>query len=313
MKIAVIGAGLAGVCFAHGAIARGHTVNVFEKSRGTSGRLATRRSEHGAFDHGAPVIQAQSAAFRAQSEAWVAEGMLAKQGADFVAQPGMSSLVKALERACSANFHFEHRAIEFERSLHWSVSLATGADAAVNAGSDVPRTVFDGFDALVLAIPAEQAAAFQSPFMQQLQQIQSQPCIVLMASLPEPFSGVLPEGFKAFAESEKPGREHGHRYVFHASAAWSQAHVEDAADALRTKLCEALKIEPLWATAHKWRFSQASTLLNEACLFDEPQKLGLCGDYFLNPDLAATGELSSNSLGRAEHAWLSAQALLRHF
>jgi len=57
MRIAVIGAGIAGLVAARDLSDAGHEVVVFEKSRGMGGRMAARRSEGGAVvDHGLPVL-----------------------------------------------------------------------------------------------------------------------------------------------------------------------------------------------------------------------------------------------------------------
>nr|MBP8061530.1 FAD-dependent oxidoreductase [Polaromonas sp.] len=50
--IAVVGAGIAGIACARTLMQAGHQVTVFEKSRGAGGRMATRRTEFGSFDHG---------------------------------------------------------------------------------------------------------------------------------------------------------------------------------------------------------------------------------------------------------------------
>ena len=54
---AIIGAGLAGLSCAQALLLAGHTVHVFDKSRGPSGRMSTRRAEGAAgpwqCDHGA--------------------------------------------------------------------------------------------------------------------------------------------------------------------------------------------------------------------------------------------------------------------
>ena len=52
-RVAVIGAGLAGLTAAARIAAGGAAVTVYDKSRGLGGRLATRRSPQGSFDHGA--------------------------------------------------------------------------------------------------------------------------------------------------------------------------------------------------------------------------------------------------------------------
>ena len=43
MKIAIIGAGIAGVTCAHECLKKGHDVTLFDKSRGVSGRSTTKR------------------------------------------------------------------------------------------------------------------------------------------------------------------------------------------------------------------------------------------------------------------------------
>ncbi|MCU0764322.1 MAG: FAD-dependent oxidoreductase, partial [Hydrogenophaga sp.] len=51
--IAVIGGGMAGVVCARTLVQAGHRVTLLEKSRGFGGRMSTRRTEFGSFDHGA--------------------------------------------------------------------------------------------------------------------------------------------------------------------------------------------------------------------------------------------------------------------
>lgn len=48
LPIAVIGAGLAGLSCAQALLQAGHAVHVFDKSRGPSGRMSTRRAEDAA-------------------------------------------------------------------------------------------------------------------------------------------------------------------------------------------------------------------------------------------------------------------------
>jgi len=52
-RVAVVGAGIAGITAARTLAQAGWHVIVFEKSRGAGGRIATRRTEWGGFDHGA--------------------------------------------------------------------------------------------------------------------------------------------------------------------------------------------------------------------------------------------------------------------
>ena len=57
--IAIIGAGMAGLAAARSLTQAGHTITLYEKSRGVGGRVATRRLEGCIMDHGAQNIKPQ--------------------------------------------------------------------------------------------------------------------------------------------------------------------------------------------------------------------------------------------------------------
>ena len=76
-RVAVIGAGLAGLHAARRLHDAGAEVRVFDKARGSGGRMSTRRTDFGAFDHGAQYFTARDPRFRAQVEKWVASGAAA--------------------------------------------------------------------------------------------------------------------------------------------------------------------------------------------------------------------------------------------
>ena len=63
-RIAIIGAGLAGLTCGKALQQAGHDVVIFEKSRGIGGRLATRRAEPFYFDHGVAAFTASDDAFQ---------------------------------------------------------------------------------------------------------------------------------------------------------------------------------------------------------------------------------------------------------
>lgn len=56
-NIAIIGAGMAGLAAARALTQAGHTITLYEKSRGVGGRVATRRIEGCIVDHGAQNIK----------------------------------------------------------------------------------------------------------------------------------------------------------------------------------------------------------------------------------------------------------------
>ena len=62
-KIAIIGAGLSGLSIAH-LLKENADITLFEKARGVSGRMSTRRAEPYFFDHGAQYFTARTKAFQ---------------------------------------------------------------------------------------------------------------------------------------------------------------------------------------------------------------------------------------------------------
>ncbi|MCX7232259.1 MAG: FAD-dependent oxidoreductase, partial [Burkholderiales bacterium] len=112
--LAVIGAGMAGIACARTLVQAGHTVQLFEKSRGVGGRMATRSSLFGSFDHGAQYFTQRDPRFT-QALATVpglckpwsantvrvldAQGRVAAAGlppreSHWVAAPGMNALAR---------------------------------------------------------------------------------------------------------------------------------------------------------------------------------------------------------------------------
>ena len=152
MTFAIIGAGMAGLSCAEALAERGHSVRLFDKGRGPGGRMSTRRVEvEGrtlAFDHGAQYVTARDPAFVARMERWEAAGVAARWPAAapdaWVGTPGMNALVKAM----AAN-HDVRWACRVER-----IERAGGGWRLLGEGLDET-----GFDAVVIAVPAEQVAA----------------------------------------------------------------------------------------------------------------------------------------------------------
>ena len=69
-RIAIIGAGLAGLTALQSLRAQGHSVTVFDKSRGSGGRMATKKLGDASWDMGAQFMRAQSEAFTRQLQQW---------------------------------------------------------------------------------------------------------------------------------------------------------------------------------------------------------------------------------------------------
>ncbi|MGE3346571.1 MAG: NAD(P)/FAD-dependent oxidoreductase [Ramlibacter sp.] len=274
--IAVIGAGMAGIACARTLVQAGHHVTVFEKSRGFGGRMATRKTPFGTFDHGAQYFTVRDARFAraletspARVKPWsatavrvldplgrVAEAALPTREAHFVGTPGMNALVRewAHPLATDGAVELETQVTRIERDkLHpkrWQLRT-TGAGDTVH--------VFSGFDSVLLAIPAAQAqnllrlSALVPDLAQRLDAVQVAPCWTLMLAFPQAvqlnMTHLGPQWNAALSthhriawlarESSKPARETMERWTVQASAAWSREHLEDDAPRVQAKLLKA--------------------------------------------------------------------------
>ena len=102
-------------------------------------------------------------------------------------------------------------------------------------------------------------------------------------------------------DSSKPGRSGPETWLLHASSEWSQAHLEQEADAVAAELLHAFTqlggpAPQAWA-AHRWRYADTEPALEQGCAWHGEHAIGLCGDW-LNG-------------GKVEGAWRSGRLLAR--
>jgi renalase len=335
LQVAVVGAGVAGAACAHALTRAGHSVHVFDKSRGPGGRMATRRMEWvdragqawtTPLDHGAIGFTAHSTAFRrfveqAERAGWLAPwtpaqavgSLPAEDGAQLhVPLPDMPSLCRRLLEGVTATWSFAvdglHRPLR--GSLGWQVT---------SGGDRHPLH----FDAVVLALPLAQAAPLLGPHRRDWARhasiVTTQPCWTLMgvASAPADEACTAPGWELArppagplacvLRNDARPGRARVSgqaHWVAHARSGWSRRHLEQPADWVRQQMQAALAqclgrpIDWQHCVVHRWRYAMPSPrrlAAAEWCLWDADLGLGVCGD-----GLGGSG---------VEGAWLSAQAL----
>ncbi len=188
--IAIIGAGMAGITAARTLMQAGHRVTVLEKSQGAGGRMATRRSEFGSFDHGTQYFTVRDARFRQMlqwalgnapnvarpwganavrvldSQGRTLEAALPGREPHWVAQPGMDALVSYMAEPVLASkafvAHAQVRLIEREPTGRYSLICHTPQDERAK-----PQRI-GGFDQVLLAIPSVQAQALLQDSAQHL-------------------------------------------------------------------------------------------------------------------------------------------------
>ena len=295
MAIAIIGAGLTGLAAARRLADAGATPVVFEKSRGLGGRVATRRGEHGALDHGAPLLHGLPddvvAAAGAHAAPW-------RDGT--VGVPGNSSLPRAL--AAGLEVRGAVRVVGLERAgAVWRLRLEGGG-------------AVDGFDAVLVAIPQPQAVALLGTLADgfpDLGTVRMRPGLTVMAWLGDRLGGPawreLAAPLKlAVRNDAKPGREPGgglDGWVVHAADAEAEARLEDDPEAVARDLAAAFRAQtgagPAAAiSGHRWRYARVARPLGRSHLWHPGLGLGLAGDWCLG-DAAGDAVASGRALAEA--------------
>jgi renalase len=317
--IAIIGGGIAGITCARTLANAGHSVHVFEKSRGFGGRMSTRRTPFGSFDHGAQYFTVRDHRFQAAIattpkavKIWsdVSESFRASSRPvehRYVATPGMNALVSAWAAPLASDlsgFHQVHMNT-LVQSIEPDV-IQKGRWQIRTNGEDDSHHVHGGFDAVVLAVPHHQAAALleaskQAGLAKPLGAVKVAPCWAMMLAFPQAAEGRRPPIGPSWnarrvdhprivwlaRESSKPGREAIERWTVHASIAWSQEHLEDDEERVQAKLIRAfgevtgIRAEPTYAQVHRWRYAQTTKPLGRSHIWDAKKGIGVCGDWCL--------------------------------
>jgi predicted NAD/FAD-dependent oxidoreductase len=331
VRIAVIGAGIAGLACARELARADAQVTLFERSRGLGGRLGTRRHGNFAFDHGAQYVTARNRTFVRYLETASRSGVLSRWSPRiledqrlletpiddwYVGQPGMSALVRPLSRNVDLQSGVGvHELIQSQRG--WELQTDSGRPNAI-------------FNAIAVAVPAPQALTLLGPHgrtFHRRTEVQRAPCWSAMIACAAPLgdqvdvrrwsSGPLTW---AACDSSKPQRPAGPQcWVVHASVAWSRERLEadarEVAQLLLHEFAAATGIRlpvPIHLEAHRWRHALVQRPLGLPCLVDEESAAGACGDWCTAPRVEAafdSGRALAHSL--LPMVGLATPALLR--
>lgn len=275
-SIAVIGAGMAGITAARTLTDAGLSVHLFDKSRGSGGRLSSRRSPAGALDLGAAAFGARSEAFgealhQWQQQGWVDRwrpahyrcraGRLSPEPSPslWLGTPRMSALTRGLLGKIPATFGCricELLPIREGWQLRDSEGGEHGPFARVIVALPAPQAAL-----LLTAVPELAACAAAHPM---------EPAWVVALTFAHPLatpvqSCAIEGGPLAWAgrDAGKPGRSPAaDTWVLHASPAWSRKNRELAPQKVIHRLHQAL-METLGcelpaledAQVHRWLYA----------------------------------------------------------
>jgi renalase len=314
-RVAVIGAGMAGLTCARELGLRGYDPVVFEAADHVGGRCGSRLTRVGWFDDGAQCITgatrlasyvAQQPDELAATHPWTVPATPAEDEpkgryrdkyedeADVtrtlklvgaVGVPTMRALAQAIGRPLDVRLRTPIQHVQ-RRGARWTLHSAAGE-------------IDEAFQALVLAMPAPQSLplAQQSPRLAAaLREVHFRSRWVLLLGT-ERHVG-LP-GYREFhgspiervaAMHSKPGRVTlgPQRWFIEADECWSLQHAHDDAESVADLLLDNFRahagrsVVPNYLCAHHWRDAfvhrPAPAAAHAECLWDDEVQLGVCGD-----------------------------------
>lgn len=305
VHVAVIGAGLSGLMCARTLQDHGLRVTVFEKGRGAGGRMATRRTDHAAFDHGAQYFTVRDERFRRYVDSWIQDGVIAPWSGRiatvcegriepkaettdrYVGVPAMNAVCRHL--AAEIPVRFQTQVTHLERTDdRWRLKGAAGESLGE-------------FELVITSAPAPQSAVLleaAASLSELAARVPMAGCWAVLLAFDQPldlpFDGAFVEESPLSwiaRNSSKPGRTgEQESWVLHASPEWTtprlDAEPEEILPQLRGAFWRAVGLperRAAHAAAHRWRYALPPEPLESRCLFDASLGIGACGDWCSGP------------------------------
>jgi predicted NAD/FAD-dependent oxidoreductase len=331
-RIAIIGAGISGLTLASEirAYSPHAEITVFDKSRGLAGRMATRRADPFAFDHGTQFLTARTPEFQRWLNPLLNSGHLAEWTGKVIAIRSPQHLEErpwpephyvpapAMTNLC------KHLASEIQPAIQIALNVEVAPLFARETGPlnhgwhlfDAGCNFLGAFDWVLSTAPPVQTRAIFAPYLSPssaLREAAMQGCFTLMLGMHERWNrdwilakikteAVSPIALIAI-DSTKPGRNRKvTSIVVHSRNDWAQAHIDDDRDQIQAILLEEL----VQLTGIDWRKSAFLQLHRWRYAIAEPHEPA---QPFLDLEmqLASTGDWCTAS--RVEDAWLNARRL----
>lgn len=317
-RVAIIGAGLAGLSAATTLRDAGLQVSLFERLKKAGGRLGEAEQ----VDMGAQYFTARHPAFRQASREWQAQGWVAdwtpqlyfhdqqhglRLSSDntqrLVGVPGMCHLGQRLQQDLPLT-HADISYLQETADGGWMLSTVEGDEHGP-------------FSAVIVATPAEvatQLLAAAPQLQQDVGRVRMRPCWSVALQFHQPLATPVDACFVRDGpldwlarNNSKPQRPDSETWLLQSTASWAEQHAHSSPEQVITELTQAMaKVLGLQLSAsdsyqaHYWSHARPAEQVKWGALASTRLNLYVCGDWCLG--------------GRIENAWLSgrqaAKALL---
>ena len=318
LKLAIIGAGISGLTSAlH--LDTSFKIDIFEKSRGTGGRMSTKRELPFIFDHGAQYFTVRSDEFnkflkplhekkvikpwsykfaRIKTNGVIEKTVVKNSDNHFVGVPNMNSVVKYLSKDFTVFLNTRVKDIKRVNNS-WQIFCTNNKK-------------YSGYNWVIFTTPPEQVYCSipeNITFYKLLKEIKMKCCCSLLLG----FNNAINFDFDV-AEIEnndikwisvnnsKPDRDSALSIVINSSFDWAEKNInrpkEEIIENLLSLSNNLLKMnlnKNCLEILHKWRFVAACKHPKNDYFIDLKNNIGICGDWFVNSKVEG-GFLSAKKL-----------------
>lgn len=312
-KIAIIGAGIAGLTVAQKLHHQGYQVDIFDKGRGVGGRMSSRRTDFGYLDHGcqyltikdslwADFLESYSeviAPWRGKFAQWQDEIFtpVELENCRYVPTKGMNNLCKTI--AQGLNVKLKTRIVKLVKDTTWTLS-------------DEEGNQYTDYDLVIVTAPPAQTYDLlkdHTLIADEINNIQMLPCYSLMLILAEEidlsFDGIELQhpilGWIA-KNNSKPSRGEKTSLIIQSNFTWAKEHLESDRVEITNILKEGTEAilnisleKSLYESLHLWRYALPEATNEKGYYLDAENNMAVCGDWCLK--------------GKVESAFLSANLL----
>ncbi len=320
-KIAVIGAGLAGLVVAKN-LKEYNEITIFEKSRGVGGRIATRYANEFHFDHGAQFFHAKTSEFEKFLQPLLKDNVIQLWKARFREYDGPTVINERIWDDKPAHYVGIPNMNSIGKYLakNLNVKLLTRVEKLIPSNNkwkifDDANNDLGDFDWVIVTTPSPQTIKLlpsNISFYNNLLDKKMLACFSLMLGFSQPIDLGFDAALVKNADiswisinSSKPKRnQHTTTLLIHSTNAYATEHIDNAKEPitqhLLTTTSEIIGKDLKKANhvaIHGWRYANIGKQSGSSYLLDKTNKLAVCGDSLIR--------------GRIESAFTSANNLTK--